>query len=179
MIATRERTSVPLAGHKPRILRMPDWGAAGWAGLIAGAAFMAYELLLLPAVLGGNAWVPTRMVAAIVFGAQVLPPAPYFAAPTSPSSGVFLMALALHFSLSLAYARALSLFLYRLSTPRAVAAGAVCGLGLYFLNFHAFTAFFPWFAEARGLVTLAGNVLFGVCAAALYKAFETREPLIE
>src|SRR5437868_7010078 len=86
-------------------LRMPDWGAAGWAGLIAGSAFMLAELLLLPWSKGGNAWVPVRMVAAMIFGPQILPPPPYFAGPAhavlEPTSGMFLMAVALHFSLSL------------------------------------------------------------------------------
>jgi hypothetical protein len=157
---------------------MPDWGAAGWAGLIAGTVAMIAELTMLPVVYGGNAWVPVRMVAAIVFGRQVLPPSPYFV-QAEPSSGVFFMALALHFSLALIYLRVLSTLIYRIDWRAALGAGALFGAVIYVVNFYGFTEAFPWFKAVRGPVSLLANVLFGLTAAAAYKTLEAREPLNE
>lgn len=160
-------------------LRMPDWGAAGWAGIISGTALMVCELILLPLNKGGDAWVPVRMVAAIVFGRGVLPPPPYFVRGVAPDSGAFFMALALHFSLSLIYLRVLSTLIYKVDRRTAYAAGAFFGLVLYALNFYGFTAAFPWFAAARGWASVVSNIVFGLIAAGTYKALERREPLVE
>lgn len=159
-------------------LRMPDWGAAGWAGLIAGTVFMLAEASLLPLSKGGDAWAPVRMVAAVVFGRQVLPPPPYFV-ETQPSSGLFFMALALHYSLSLIYLRVLSTMIYKLDWRTALGAGFVFGALLYAVNFYGFTAAFPWFKEARGWASFSASMAFGATAALAYKALERREPLIE
>ena len=164
--------------RKAPSLRMPDWGAAGWAGLIAGSVLMLAEVGLLPLSKGGNAWVPVRMVAAIIFGRQILPAPPYFI-QAAPSSGIFLIALALHFSLALVYLRILSTMIYKVDRGTALLAGAGFGLVLYAANFYGFTAAFPWFAAARGWVSVLANVLFGLTAAAAYKSLERREPLIE
>lgn len=175
-------TETPTAtvGHRaPGRLNMPDWGAAGWAGLISGTLFMLCELVLLPYSKGGNAWVPVRMVAAVVFGRETLPTPPYFAQAAAPSSGAFFMAVALHYSLAIIFARILSTMIYRVDRRTALTAGAFFGLILYAVNFYAATAAFPWFAAARGWASLLSNVVFGASAALLYKAFETREPLME
>jgi hypothetical protein len=176
MMVTAQETRT--AETKAPCLRMPDWGAAGWAGLIAGTVLMLSEISLLPFEKGGNAWVPVRMVAAIVFGRQALPPPPYFI-QAEPGSGVFFMALALHFSLALIYLRFLSTMIYKLDRKTAALAGAFFGLILYAVNFYGFTAAFPWFAAARGWVSAFSSILFGLVAAASYKALERREPLIE
>lgn len=176
IITTPEIRTEPRS--EPR-LRMPDWGAAGWAGIVSGTAAMVCELLLLPLNKGGDAWVPVRMVAAIVFGRGVLPPPPYFVHGVAPDSGAFFMALALHFSLSLIYLRVLSTMIYKVDRRTAYGAGAFFGLVLYALNFYGFSAAFPWFAAARGWASALSNVLFGLIAAGTYKAFERREPLVE
>jgi len=167
------------AEHKAPSLRMPDWGAAGWAGLISGTLLMLCELILLPLEKGGDAWVPVRMVAAIVYGRGVLPPPPYFVRGVAPDSGAFFMAVALHYSLSLIYLRVLSTMIYKLDRRTALGAGAFFGLVLYALNFYGFSAAFPWFVAARGWASALSNVVFGLCAAFTYKAFERREPLVE
>jgi len=48
------------------------------------------------------------MVAAMIYGRQILPPPPYFGYFPQPSTGMFLMALAIHYSLALIYLRLLS-----------------------------------------------------------------------
>jgi hypothetical protein len=157
---------------------MPDWGAAGWAGLISGTLFMLCELILLPYSKGGNAWVPVRMVAAVVLGSETLPPPPYFAQPAAPGSGIFFMAVALHYSLAIIYARIMSTMIYRLDRRTALTAGAFFGIILYAVNFYAAAAAFPWFAAARGWASLLSNIIFGASAALLYKTLEKREPLM-
>lgn len=179
MIQTRQAPEIRTAERQAPSLRMPDWGAAGWAGLIAGLIFMIAEVGLLPLTHGGNAWVPVRMVDAIIYGRQVLPPPPYFVDAAPGTSGMFFMALALHFSFSLIYLRVLSTLIYRLDKSTALGVGAAFGIGLYLVNFHLFTSAFPWFAAARGWTTLFSNLLFGVVAAATYKVLERREPLME
>lgn len=165
------------AEKKAPCLKMPDWGAAGWAGLIAGTLFMLAEVSLLPLSKGGNAWVAVRMVAAILFGRQVLPPSPTFI-DAEPSSGVFFMALALHYCLALIYVRILATLIYKVDHRTALMAGAAFGLALYVANFYVFTAAFPWFAAARGWASAFSNLMFGLVAAALYKGLERRDPLI-
>jgi hypothetical protein len=181
MITTAPETqrTAPTAPQAP-FLRMPDWGAAGWAGLIAGTAFMVSEIGLLPWSKGGAAWVPVRMVAATIYGRSALPPPPYFTnAAGPPDSAMFFLTVVIHYALALIYARILSTWIYKLDGRTALAAGAAFGLALYLVNFHGFTAVFPWFAAARGWVSLFSNFAFGVIAAACYKALERREPLME
>ena len=167
------------AGRRAPALRMPDWGAAGWAALAAGTLFMVLELGLLPWSKGGNAWVPVRMVAAIVYGSHILPPAPYFPFGGQPDTGMFYVAVAMHYSLSLIYLRLLSFAIFKLDRWTSLAAGAVFGLVLYGLNFYVFTHAFPWFVAARGWVSVFANLAFGVVGAALYKFLEREEPLME
>jgi lipid-binding SYLF domain-containing protein len=47
--------------------------------------------------------------------------------------------------------------------------GAVFGLVLYLVNFYGFTTAFPWFAMARGPITIITHIIFGVAAAWAYK----------
>lgn len=159
-------------------LSMPDWGAAGWAALIAGTTFMVFELFLLPLSKGGNAWVPVRMAAAIIWGRQILPPPPYFV-DAVPDTGIFFTALALHYSLALVYMHFLSTLIYKVDKKTAALAGAFFGLILYAANFYGFTGAFPWFAAARGWATVVSNVVFGVVGASCYKLLESEEPLDE
>lgn len=149
-----------------------DWSAAVWAGIISGAVFVMLEMLMVPMFLDGSPWGPPRMIAAIVLGRDVLPmpegPPPTF------DAGVLMAAMVVHFALSVAYAVALALAISRMSTGAAIGAGAVFGLVLYLINFYVLTAVFPWFAMARNWVSIVVHVLFGVIAAAAYKALEKR-----
>jgi len=177
-MAPQKRTERPAGTRQAPSLGMPDWGAAGWAALIAGTVFMFLELILLPLSKGGNAWAPVRMTAAVIWGRQILPPAPYLV-DAAPNSGIFFTALALHYSLSLIYLRVLSALIYKLDTKTAVLAGGFFGLILYCANFYGFSGAFPWMAAARGWATIVSNVCFGFVAAASYKLLEREEPLME
>jgi len=43
-----------------------------------------------------------------------------------------------------------------------IIAGAGYGLGIYIVNLYGLTLLFPWFSVARGGVTLATHLLFGL-----------------
>lgn len=141
---------------------MMDWKAAIWAGLIAGAVFMMLEMVLVPIFIGGSPWGPPRMIAAIGMGKSVLPPPDTFAlAP-------LMVAMLIHFMLSIVLTIALALLVARMGIGAAGMVGAVFGLLLYLVNFYGMTALFPWFAMARNWVSIFAHVMFGAVAALSY-----------
>ena len=71
----------------------PNWAAAIWAGVIAGAVFMMLEMIMVPLFLGMSGWGPPRMIAAIVVAQGVLPP------PATFDSGILMVAMMVHFVL--------------------------------------------------------------------------------
>ncbi len=143
-----------------------DWKAAIWSGLIAGAAFLALELILVPLLQGGSPWGPPRMIAAIGMGKEVLPP------PATFDPVIVMVAMVIHFVLAIVYGLMLALIIHRLSVGVALIAGAVFGLVLYLINFYGFTAVFPWFAMARGGLSIFVHLVFGVVAAWAYKGMQ-------
>lgn len=147
------------------------WRCAALAGIAAGLVATLAQIALwvvwsepLPAILFRDA----RLTAAIVMGREVLPPA------ATIDGSIMLVATLIHFTLSIAYGLTLSLFLSRLSTPMSVLAGAAFGLFLYAINMYGFTFLFPWFAATRDGITAVTHVVFGLVAAAIYKAWPRR-----
>ena len=104
----------------------------------------------------------SRLTAALVLGAEVLPPSVTF------DIKVMLAATAIHFLLSIFYATVL-LPLRRSNLAFSLFIGAGFGVALYFLNLHGFTAIFPWFVEARGGITLVAHAVFGVTVMLAYR----------
>lgn len=155
--------------HRPRVQTQVapldegiDWGAAGWAGLAAGAAFIAL-LTAGYAAYGGGPADAVRLLASVALGESIL-------APGQPAPAVvFLAAAAVHLQLSMIYARLLAGIVHRMRRSRALAAGALFGGALYVVNYYALSTFFPWFVSARGPSSLAAHLAFGVIAAAVYK----------
>lgn len=146
-----------------------DWRAAIWAGIIAGIIFMVLEMIMVPVFGGGSPWGPPRMIAAIGMGRDVLP------SPDTPPTFDFLVlmvAMILHLLLSVIYSVVLAFFIHRLDMGRAAVLGAAFGLALYLINFYAFTALFPWFANARNWITIFTHIVFGLVAAAAYKGLQ-------
>lgn len=137
--------------------------AAILAGIVAGLVFLVAELLLVPMLLGGSAWGPPRMIAAIVLGEEVLPP------PATFDGFIVLTAVAFHLVLSILYAVVFALVARTWSLGMAVLAGTLFGLLLYALNFYGMTALFPWFAEARNWVSIFAHALFGAVLGLVYK----------
>lgn len=147
-----------------------DWKAAVWAGLVAGIVFMMLEMVLVATLGGGSPWGPPRMIGAMLLGPEVLPP------PATFDVGVFLVAMVIHFILSiiLAFPLAWVISRWRLSLGASIGAGAVFGLIIYLINFYGFTALFPWFANARTPITLVAHIVFGLVLGWTYHALAVR-----
>lgn len=141
---------------------LDNWRLAVSAGFIAGAVFLMYEMIMMATVMGESPWGPPRMMAAILLGQGVLPP------PATFSFGVVMVAMMLHFALSIAYAFILAEVVQRQSLGAALATGVGAGLLLYLINFYGFTVLFPWFSMARNWVSITGHALFGLVAAWAY-----------
>lgn len=142
-----------------------NWIAALWASVAAAVISTVSELLLwatLTDALPGILWRDARLAAAIVLGSVALQP------PATFDAKLMLVATLVHFALSIAYAVALAAIIARLGTASSLIAGAIFGLMLYVINLYGFTAIFPWFAVARGGITLAAHVAFGLSASAAY-----------
>lgn len=132
-----------------------DGRAAVWAGIVAGLVFMALEMMLVPLALGGSPWGPPRMIAAIGMGQEVLPP------PATFDFGILMVAMMIHLVLSVVYAFVFGFVARGRAVGMATLLGAVFGLALYLVNFHGFTAVFPWFAEARNWVSILSHLVYG------------------
>ncbi len=148
-----------------------DWKAAVWAGIIAGLVFMVLEMLLVQLVGAGSMWGPPRMMAPIVMGRDVLPP------PATFDVGVFIVAMIVHFVLSLVYAFIFAWIVsqWKMGIAGAAIGGLVFGLVIYAVNFYGFTVAFPWFAEARNWITILAHAIFGLTLGAAYEPLAQRD----
>ena len=142
------------------------WRATIWAGVIAGTLATLVQVMLwlvltddFPAILYRDA----RLTAAMALGYSVLPP------PATFDVGIMLIAALIHFMLSIIYAALLAPLATRLKTILAPLAGVGFGVTLYIVNLYGFTAIFPWFAQARGWITLIVHMVFGVTAITVYR----------
>lgn len=144
-----------------------DRKAAIGAGLIAGVAFMMLEMVLVATAGEGSPWDPPRMIAAILMGESVLPP------PASFDLTMFLVAMSIHLVLSVLLALAFALVADRAGwgLGTAAVAGMIFGLVIYFFNFYAMTVIFPWFAMARGAISIFAHLAFGLLLGYLYRRF--------
>lgn len=147
-----------------------DFKAALWAAIVAGIVFMVFEMVLVGTVGGGSPWGPPRMIGAIALGRDVLPP------PATFDLGVFVVAMVIHFLLSIVLAIVLGWIIsrWRLDLLASMAGGAVFGLLVYFVHFYGFTALFPWFAMARTWITVVAHILYGLVLGWTYHALAVR-----
>ena len=136
------------------------------AGIVAGTLSTLAQVLLWVAV-GADAWTlllrDARLTAALVLGE----------AATSPSAGfdarIMLAATGIHFALSIIYAALLLPVAKRLALLPSLLAGAGFGALLYFVNLYGFSSIFPWFTQARGGITLAVHLVFGMVVMLTYR----------
>lgn len=142
-----------------------DWSAAVWAGIVAGIVFMMMEMILAP-MFGGSpsVWGPPRMIAAIGMGKGVLPPPADFALMP------VMVAMIIHFMLSIAFGIVTAFIVRNMSTGAAVAVGIVLALLLYFFVFYLMNPVWPWFAKAQGWVSILSHIVFGAVVGWWYKA---------
>lgn len=142
-----------------------DWIGALATGIAGGIGLLALELALFPFVLSTNLYYPLQAIAAIGAGPQALEPAAF-------DLPLVALALAIHLGLSVGYATGIAGAVRCRPTAQSILLGTAAGLVLYLFNFHGATAWFPWFAELRGPVTLALHALFGAAVACGYRAIE-------
>lgn len=155
---------------KPRRLRqVMDWKAATWAGIVAGAVFLLFNVFISTRFLGGNGWMAFRYAASIVLGERVLPP------PASFDLTAFVLGILVNFVISIAAALLIAAVLHRWGLLVGICGGAVFGLALYVINFYTLTLLFPWFFVLRSPTLLVAHVIFGALAGGVYEALEVEE----
>lgn len=150
-------------------LSHPQAGAAGlsapvagvFAGLFAGAAYLAAQVSFTGLARTGGGAEPLQRIAAILLGPDAAPP------PAEINFTILGMAFLIHFALAMVYGRLLAEVVWRRPLLPAVAIGAVLGLALFGLNFEIIApAAFPWFEDSVRAATLLDHALFGALAAA-------------
>ena len=146
------------------------WRAALWSSLIAGLAYAVIDTSLDWALRGVSPWTPLRKTAAIVLGPDILSPSEII------SPWTVLVAIALHFALSIGYGALLAIIMPAIDKAWVVMIGGFYGLALYYVNFYGFNAFSPWFADERDWQSIASHLVFGVVLAYAYATISTRRP---
>lgn len=149
-----------------RLRQVMDWRAAVFAGLIAGAIFLVSLLIIYPVATGGSPWILLRMIAAVVLGQEALTPI------NAPSGSVAVVAVLLHFVLSLLYTLIVAFVVHRWGVLLAVLVGGLIGLAIYLINVFTFTIFFDWFTLAREWPFLVVHIIFGAVAGGIYELLE-------
>ena len=156
--------------------RMPDWRAAAIAGCAAGAVFLVLEFLGMWFA-GQSPWGAPRMIAAIAVGSGVLTQPPTF------EVGIVLVALAVHFVLSVIFTLVLAVIIAPFNFDSGIGmvslAGAVFGATVYLVNFYGMSQVFPWVADARSWVSFMSHIVFGLVAADTYLRLERKEEASE
>jgi len=141
------------------------------SGLVAGAVYLALEMILAAMTSPGDMLAPPRMIAGILVGND--------APRHSESSVAFVLisALFVHFTLSVTYTGILFAFVQRIKSKTLVMLGGIAmGLVLYLINFYAFTEIFFWFESARNWMSLVGHLVFGFVAGLMISRMYTPEP---
>lgn len=146
--------------------RKLDLKAAIWAGIIAGIVFIMLEMAMIAFLQGQSPWGPPRMMAAMVMGEGVLPP------PATFDFGIMMVAMMVHFVLSIILGVIFGWLhsALKMNLVTAIIAGTVFGLVVYFVDFYIFTAVFPWFAMARGPISIFAHAMFGLVLGWAYHA---------
>lgn len=147
----------------PRMRQLVDWRAALWSGLIAGTIFLLLNLFLSPT---GNAWAMIRLFASVVLGDEILAP------PSTFDGTALIVALIVHFALSILYALLIAYVIHRGGLLSGIIGGALLGLALYSINFYTLTLLYPWFFAMRSAVFIGTHALFGALAGGIYEALE-------
>ena len=142
--------------------------AALWAAIIAGIVFMMLEMMMVPVFMGDSPWGPPRMIAAIGMGKGVLPP------PATFDAGIMMVAMLIHFGLSVILAFLFAFIARGRPIGMATLIGGVFGLVIYLVSFYGMTAVFPWFAMARGWISIFAHIVYGAVLGSVYASVARR-----
>ena len=146
------------------------WIAATVPGVFAATLIVPVQLLVW--LLAAMSPVETllrdaRLTAAVVLGRAILTTEPRW------QWDVLLVAMLIHYSLSVAYAALAFPILSRMSPVAALAVGAIYGLLIYGVNLHALAPVFPWFSVTRGWDTVFVHIAFGTALAGACSALRS------
>jgi hypothetical protein len=137
-----------------------DLRSAVIAGVSAGTAMLAFELVTTPLVSSDGPWTVLRRMAAIIAG------------PIALSSNnevlVLFLAIVLHLTLSITYALLFEPAMRRMEPGVSILACSALACFVYVVNYHGLGSFFPWLRMARGGATLSAHMTFGAVMAAVY-----------
>ncbi|MBV7337096.1 hypothetical protein KFU94_54490 [Chloroflexi bacterium TSY] len=112
------------------VRQLVDWGAAIWAGLVAGTLFLLMNAIILPQMVNVRPGFMFRYFASIVLGADVLPP------PATITIPIFLVAILVNLVLALLFTFVLVIITHQWGFVVGVVGGALFGLALYFVNIY-------------------------------------------
>lgn len=106
------------------------------------------------------------MMAAMLMGPEILPP------PADFSLMAVIVAMLIHFPLSIVYGLILGWAIHRLEMGAALLVGAAFGLiAVYAINFYVIAPMaFPWFVDARNWISVLAHIVFGVVLSGSYVA---------
>lgn len=150
-----------------------DWKAGAIAGLIAGIAFLILQMGLVWTEQGLSPWVPPYMIAAMALGPGALPATGTWAAFDLT---IIMMAMIIHFPMSIALGLLGAWLVHRLDFTMAVMNGAVLGLLVYRVNFYMVAPLaFPWFGMGRNWIGAFSHIMFGAALSISYIALRTSE----
>ena len=141
---------------------MVDWQAALRAGMVGGATFLAYLVVVVPLALGGSWAAVVRLLASPALGQGVLD------STAAPGPFVALAAIGTHFFLSAVFAIALAAITSRAPLGPAFT-GALFGSAIYAMHYVTLQMFFDWFLALHSWWILAGHMLYGTVTATVYQ----------
>lgn len=140
-----------------------DWGAAVWAGLLAGVAFLLTNLIV-SSIAVDDADVTLRLMSSLILGNDVL-----LSEPTAVS---IIVGLLVHFVLSVLFTVIIALLIHRWGLLVGIVAGGLLGLALYGINFFALRPILPQFFVVTGWTMAVSHLIFGAVAGGMYEALE-------
>ncbi|MGE5639169.1 MAG: hypothetical protein ACM30H_03680 [Clostridia bacterium] len=140
-----------------------DYRAGFLAGIIAGIVDEAV-LTGLALVQGASPWAGMKATAAIALGADVLQ------APDGFRLSLFLVAMAVHFTLAVLFGLIGAALMRASSLGTSLAIGILFGLAIYAVDFYLFAPLYaPWMVALRAMpAVIATHALFGLVLALAY-----------
>ncbi|MEM9293946.1 MAG: hypothetical protein AAGD01_19865 [Acidobacteriota bacterium] len=166
MAAHSSPSAVSAASGALALRPVVDWSAAVWAGIGSGLVFLILALAWVPAQVGGNAWVITRLMSSPVLGEDILAP------PATFDLTATLVGWTLHFVACFLFALAIAYVLHRGGLITGIVGGALAGAGLYGIVFYTATLAFPWFFAHRSVPMLLTHIAYGAVAGGIYELLE-------
>lgn len=140
------------------------WQAVLVAGLAAGTAFLAANLLLMPILLDINGTLTLRYAGALVLGSEAI---------TQAGNTPLIVGVGVHYALSILFTLVIAIVVHRWGLLVGLIGGAVLGLSFYSINFYTMTRFFEWFAPLDSTVLLIAHITFGIVAGGVYELLDT------